>query len=253
MILDFVPSTQAFTLRIKRGEADPRQLMKETGFDFSASASCNGEAVLFTRDRYAAAAFTECATLGANAELGWILNEVKASWEDKCDARYRTPADKELWPFQRADLSYALRRKNTLVGDQPGLGKTPTAICFANEIRAKRVLVICPANIRRQWMDRIREWSTLRWPYIVYGVLNSQRGVHPDAEWTVASYDLARTPAIGAALARGKYDLLIIDEAHYAKSIDAARTHALFGDHTGTMREAVRDDLGDIVRYNVLF
>jgi SWI/SNF-related matrix-associated actin-dependent regulator 1 of chromatin subfamily A len=253
MILDYVPSTQAFTLRVLRGEADPRTIMKETGFDFSASASRGGNAILFTRNKYAAAVFAEHATPYAYAELGWIINEVKESWKDNCDAIFRCPADKELWPFQRADLSYALRRKNTLVGDQPGLGKTPTAICFANEIRAKRVLVICPANIRRQWANRIREWSTMRWPYIVYPVLNSGRGVHPEAEWTVVSYDLARTPAIGAALARGKYDLLIIDEAHYAKSIDAARTHALFGDHTGTMREAIRDDIGEIIGYNVLF
>lgn len=58
------------------------------------------------------------------------------------------PCDQELWGFQRADVAYALRRKSTLIGDQPGLGKTPVAICFANEIKAKRVLVVCPASIR---------------------------------------------------------------------------------------------------------
>src|SRR5882724_12305611 len=137
MILDFVPSTQAFTLRVLRGEADPRTIMKEEGWDFSASASRGNNAILFTRNKYAAAVYAQHATPHAYAELGWIIEEVKESWKDKCDANFRTPADKELWPFQRSDLSYALRRKNTLVGDQPGLGKTPTAICFANEIRAK--------------------------------------------------------------------------------------------------------------------
>ena len=122
-----------------------------------------------------------------------------------------------------------MRRRNTLIGDQPGLGKTPIAICFANELRAKRVLVICPASIRWQWVKKIREWSTLPWPYHVHPVIAGRHGVHPTAAWTVVSYELARSEGIGKALARGTYDLLILDEAHYLKTTDSRRTRAVFG------------------------
>lgn len=253
MILDFVASTGYYTLRFNRGEADASALMKEHGLDFSLKASHGNQAVMMTQDPYCAATFAEHATPQARAELGWILKEVEASWSDGCTNIYRAPADKKLWPFQSANVAYALQRKCTLIGDQPGLGKTPTAIVFANEIRAKRVLVIVPANIRRQWANKIREWSTMRWPYVVYAIETGSRGVHPSAEWTIVSYDLARTPAIGAALARGQYDLLIIDEAHYVKSVDAGRTHAIFGDHTGSMRRIVRDERKTIVGHDVLF
>lgn len=232
MILDFIEATGAFTLRMLRSEGDPRAIMKEHGLDWSSSAN-----VLFTRDPYAAAVFAEHATPHAHAKIGAILEEVAASQKRESNAHIRCPADQELWPFQKADVEYALRRKHTLVGDQPGLGKTPVAICYANEIRAKRVLVLCPANIRLQWARKIREWSTLRWPYVVHPILTGSRGVHPTAEWTIVSYDLARSPAIGAALARGAYDLLILDEAHYLKTIDSQRTRACFGDHTGIYRE----------------
>jgi len=229
MILDYVNATKAFTLRVSRDEADIQVLMREHGLDFSVPASTAGSAVLFTKEPYAAAAFGQYATPQARGQLHGILKEIEASWQADSKAHIACPADKELWPFQKADIEYALRRKNTLVGDQPGLGKTPVAICFANEIRAKRVLVVCPASIRLQWVKRIREWTTLRWPYAVHPILHSRNGVNPEAEWTVVSYDLCRTEAIGKALARGSYDLLILDEAHYLKETDAGRTRALFG------------------------
>lgn len=217
-------------LRVPRSSGlDPNVLIREHGLDFSIPASNNSTAVLFTREPYAAASFGRYATPAARGELHGILKEIEASWKPESNAIIACPADQQLWPFQKADIEYALRRKNTLVGDQPGLGKTPIGICFANEIKAKRVLVICPASVRIQWVKRIREWTTLKWPYTVHSILHSRHGVHPNAQWTVVSYELARTEAIGKALAKGHYDLLILDEAHYLKTIDSRRTRAVFG------------------------
>jgi len=205
------------------------QLMKDHGLDLSLPASTSSTAMLFTPEPYAAASFASCATPQAYQQLGGIIEQLKASWAATSSAIYKCPADRELAEFQKADIGYALGRRNTLIGDQPGLGKTPVSICFANEIGARRVLVICPANIRLQWVKRIREWTTQRWPYTIHSILAARHGVHPTAEWTVVSYDLARTEAIGKALAKGRYDLLILDEAHYLKEITSQRTRALFG------------------------
>jgi SWI/SNF-related matrix-associated actin-dependent regulator 1 of chromatin subfamily A len=210
--------------------------MVEHGLDFSTSASTPGTAVLFTKEPYAAVNFYKYATPFAIEQLCGIHQAIEDSWSLDNAAHIKCPMDKELWGFQRADIAYALRRKNTLVGDQPGLGKTPIAICYANEISARRVLVLCPANIRLQWVNRIREWSTMRWPYVVYPIIHGRNGVHPQAHWTVVSYDLARTEAIGRALASTTYDLIILDEIHYLKTIDTNRTQAVFGDHTGMCR-----------------
>ena len=230
MQLDFHPTTGAFTLKVPRRDAALVQsLMREHGFDFSLPASTPSEACLFTKEPYAAASFANVATQVARAQLGDILSQIENSWRNESNGHFACPADQELWPFQKCNLEYALQRKNTLIGDQPGLGKTPVAICFANEIRAKRVLVICPASIRIQWVKKIREWTTLRWPYCIHPILVGRHGVHPSAEWTVVSYDLARTEAIGKSLAKGTYDLLILDEAHYLKTPDSHRTRAIFG------------------------
>ncbi len=236
MRLDYNARTRAFILRVPRGEGDVRDLMIEHGLDFSDPASSPDEAVLFTKEPYAAASFAKYGTPAACAELKVILSEVKESWRDTSKAHIRCPADQELWSFQKAAVEYAMRRQHTLVGDQPGLGKTATAICYANEMRAKRVLVICPANIRLQWAHMVARWTTMRWPYTVYPILTGAKGVHPSAEWTIISYDLCRNEHIGRALTKGHYDLLILDEAHYLKTIDSQRTRAVFGDSTGYFR-----------------
>jgi len=233
MRLDYVDTTGAFTLSVPRSNGGLVQvLVKEHGLSLSLSASTASDALLFTREPYAAVAFWEYATDRARQRLVGLQTEIEKSWRSESNVHIRCPADRELWPFQRADVEYVVNRTHALVGDEPGLGKTPVAICVANEIRAKRVLVICPASIRLQWVRRIREWTTMDYPYIIYPILTSQYGVHPTAHWTVVSYDLIRVPQIAAALSKGTYDLLILDEAHYLKSWDAQRTRAVFGGGT---------------------
>lgn len=229
MKLDYHDKTKKFTLEVERGEADPRQLMQDQGWDWWKDGTTAQRAVLTSSEPYAAAYYSAYSSSAAMAQLRPIVDQVEASRAETSSARIKCPADQELMPFQRASVSYALQRQNCIVGDQPGLGKTPIAICYANEIAAKRVLVICPASIRRQWVERIRTWTTMPWPYHVYAIEAARHGVHPTAAWTVISYELARHPAIGAALARGTYDLLILDEAHYVKTIDTGRTRAIFG------------------------
>lgn len=229
MQLDFNSASGAFILRFARGEADPQVLMREQGLDFSATASTADQCVMFTREPYAAVGWWEHGTQAARARLNELKVEIDMSWAAESQAHIEVPMDEELAPFQKAGVEYALRRNNTLIGDVPGLGKTPMAVAWTNEIRARRTLVLCPANIRLQWIKNIRRWSTMAYPYVTYPILVGKHGVHPTANWTVVSYDLARTPAIGAALARGSYDALVMDEAHYLKENTSKRTRAVFG------------------------
>ena len=234
MILDYNAATSAFLLRVPAEEGRrPDLLMKEQGLDFSQPASNARESVLFTREPYAAAGLTRIPGIdvrpGAMEQLAAMIKEIDLSWAKDSQAHIRTPAGEALMPFQKAGVEYAMRRQNSLIGDAPGLGKTAQSICLANEMSAKRVLVVCPANIRLQWAKQIRRWSVMKWPMTIYPILKSSHGVHPTAEWTIVSYDLLRSDPIIRALARGLYDLIILDEAHYLKTTDAKRTQAIFG------------------------
>ena len=238
--LDFNPANGMYVLFVDRGDPfTAAELMTEYGLHHSEPASTFSTQCLFTPTPYAAVSFAQWATPAAREALGWIVREVEASRKTHSDRHFDIPratrdAGYDLWDYQKADLEYMLERERVLDADEPGLGKTPTAVVYANEIQAQRTLVICPANIRFQWIRKILEWSTLGETYpadsnLIYAVTSAKGGIHPNAAWTVISYDLARKPGVIDALRQTKYDLLICDEAHALKTIDSKRTRAVFG------------------------
>jgi SWI/SNF-related matrix-associated actin-dependent regulator of chromatin subfamily A-like protein 1 len=232
MILDY--TGKDFILRVNRGEADIKELMSLRGLDFSNPASTPSQSVLYTNSPWPVADMLDLTTPAARSALAPYAARVAASRADNSGSHFKVPADQELWGFQKASLDYCLNGSgHGLIADEPGLGKTPQSIVYANEISAKRVLVICPAAIRTQWARKIREWSTMPDPYVVYPVFNARNGVHPQAQWTILSYSLARNPAIVAAIAKINYDLLILDESHNLKETNSQQTRAIFGQADG--------------------
>lgn len=130
----------------------------------------------------------------------------------------------DLYPYQRAGVAWLAQQKTALLADEMGLGKTAQAIMAAAEIGAHRIGVVCPASLRLNWRREFDRW----WP-----------------DWLerpllyVESYDkVARH-----CWREPNFDLLIVDEAHYAKTPTAARTKALYGesaDGSGLVSKAKR-------------
>lgn len=235
MILDYAERTGKYIIRVPRSHAQVREFVEQHGLDFSRTASTENEAVLSTPSPYAALTYADAATPAAARQLGPLLPALAQSRSLGSSTKYpvgtgAAEAGHSLYPFQRAGLDYVLQRTHALIGDSPGLGKTPMGIVAANAMRAKRVLVVCPANIRLQWAKQIRLWSTMEGRYVVYPILRSQDGVHPRAAWTIVSYDLLGSPVIGPMLAEQRFDLVILDEAHYLKTASARRTRAVLGE-----------------------
>lgn len=214
-----VPST-------RRDEIAP--LMAYRGLTFSTSASSRHNAVLWSTNPYSL-----CDLAPADSPtLGSYRRQIELSRALDGIGTRKLPPGKELWDYQKATLDYLLARYGGIDGDQPGLGKTPTAIAYCNEREAQRVLVICPASVRMQWGERIREWSTI--PRVnAHVMLRVKDGIHPTAHYQVMSYDAARNPAIIRAISKYKWDVLICDEAHKMKNIEALTTRAIIGNSRG--------------------
>lgn len=219
-----------YILEVPRAEKDfIAGAMVYRGLQFSKSASNNERAILFSTNPYA---LCDLANPADCPELAPYRARIDASRALDGKGSTRTPPGKELWAYQRATLDYLLRRGGGINGDQPGLGKTPTSIVFCNELEAMRVLVIVPASLRLQWATKIREWSTI--PNVKVSVmLNVKDGIHPTAHYQIISYDSARKPAIIRAIAKTKWKVLICDEAHKMKNIEALTTRAIIGNGSG--------------------
>lgn len=208
-------------------KADIAPLMAYRGLTFSTSGSSRDIAVLFSPNPYA------LADLGDGVpELAAYKREIDLSRALDGTGTRRLPPGKELWNYQKATLDYLLARGGGINGDQPGLGKTPTTIAFCNEVEGYRNLIIVPASVRLQWGEVIRGWSTI--PNVKVSVmLKTKDGIHPTAHYQVISYDAARNPAILRAILKYNWDVLVCDEAHKMKNIDAITTRAILGNAKG--------------------
>ena len=252
MLLDFNDELGLYFLLLKGNDAPTIAEMEfEHGWDHSIPASAkHGCPVVFTAEPYAAAAFAGAGTPAARQNLQWITDAVARSRAPDSGRHIAVPDEAPpLWPFQRASIDYALSTTNCLVADEPGLGKTPTGICVANEIQAKRVLVICPAVIRRQWARKIWDWTTMpqrrdpqfeRYPRAFCHIIErAGLGSNHKAPWTVVSWDLLRNEGVYEALMKQNFDLLIMDEIHYAKSHAAYRTRQALGPYGPAPRSLI--------------
>ena len=192
-----------------------------------------GFPVFITREPAAALQFFKLGDVAAQTALAGVAQEAKASWASGAPGfTAPCPRGRAFLPFQLAGIQYALNRQHTLIGDEPGLGKTIQAIGLSNAAGSKFSLVICPASLRLNWRREIRAWSTI--PDVgVYPVMKAKDGVNPFSNYVLISYELARQPDIHATLcelgAKRGWDHLILDEAHYLKTPGARRTHAIFG------------------------
>lgn len=210
-------------------KSDIAPLMAYRGLTFSTSASTRDNAILWTTNPYALADLAD----PGSPVLGPYRRQIDFSRAiTGPDYSRYCPPGRELWDYQNGTLAYLLARGGGIDGDQPGLGKTPTAIVYCNVREAQRVLVICPASVRLQWGERIKEWSTI--PKVKVSVsLRVKDGIHPTAHYQIISYDAARNPAIIRAISKYKWDVLICDEAHKMKNWEALTTRAIIGNSRG--------------------
>jgi SNF2 family DNA or RNA helicase len=126
-------------------------------------------------------------------------------------------------PYQLAGRDFLAGHRHALLADEMRVGKTPQAILAADAVLAKCILVVCPAIAVTHWRREWAKWSPGRDPAAV--VTGACAGVKHGV--VVSSYDMASRQK--EKLAEQRWDLFIVDECHYAKSINAARAHMVYG------------------------
>lgn len=235
------------------GPAAQRSEPEAAGLTRSTKAHSSGGLLYYTADYsgkpvsnpYAVAHFAPIATPEAQARLAEITAEIEASRSLGSNFEVPVPDGQELMPFQRSGIEYASRRRHALIGDDMGLGKTVQGLGFCNLVKAKRVLVLCPAAVRLQWRVMAHRWM-LGKP-LVHILASGKHGVHPHARLVVCSYDTARNPAVAAALASQSWDVVLLDECHYLKNHDAQRTVAILGGYRDGSPEGVLVNAGHVI------
>ena len=137
----------------------------------------------------------------------------------------KAPEGLRFMPFQQAGIAFALQRPSTLFGDEMGLGKTPQAVGVINADESiKRVLVVCPASLKLNWMAELNRWKTRD-----LSVRIATSKSVPATDVVIANYDILAKLIEKYGLGVVPFDLVILDEIHYCKNPKAKRPVAALG------------------------
>ncbi len=137
--------------------------------------------------------------------------------------------------YQEWGVKYILHQGKVLLGDEMGLGKTVQAIATMVSLRntgAKKFLVVCPASVLPNWCKEIDKKSEFHSIKIHgYGRQEAFESWNSKGGVAVTTYETLSTLTIPANM---KYDLLIVDEAHFIKNENAQRSQyvRLYGTYT---------------------
>lgn len=155
-----------------------------------------------------------------------LIEESKAA---DTDAVLMVPPGKSYYPFQRAGIRICTNRlfgqegfqerDAVLIGDGMGLGKTIQAIGILNQdpnLRTLRALVVCPASLKLNWRNEMRQFLLDGIGNEVVVVKNKWPGALLQPRLAIVNYDVLHKYEREIRLS--KWDYLIFDEAHYLKN-----------------------------------
>ena len=115
-------------------------------------------------------------------------------------------------PYQLVGRDFLASRTRALLADEMRVGKTPQAILAADGLDILKALVLCPAIAVEHWKREWTKWAPEAWTMV-----------------DVMSYDKARNLWQGGDLKAERWDVLIVDEAHFCKNPNATRTQMVYG------------------------
>jgi len=131
--------------------------------------------------------------------------------------------------FQKAGAEYILARPNTLLADEMGTGKTVTVSAVINADPAiRQILVICPNSLKINWQRELERWLIRKRTYAIPLTGSGEnRYSLPNAEIIILNYEMVKK--FREAIDKIKWDLLVVDEAHYVKNPGSARSRYVMG------------------------
>jgi len=133
----------------------------------------------------------------------------------------------EVLPHQVDAALFAFRSplsQGAILADEVGLGKTIEAALVMSQFWAshkRKLLVICPANLRKQWSEELQDKFYLDTVILEGKTLKSEaKGkLNPfeQSRVVISSYNFARDRM--GQLAELPWDLVVIDEAHRLRNV----------------------------------
>lgn len=176
------------------------------------------------------------AALNAEYARSKAAGAVRAAGDSDIEFAYQT----EPYAHQRAGLAFLVHLDGGALLWEMGLGKTKTAIDFAEWLEYdstvtqrrgadghQRVLVICPNTVKRNWGDEIAKHAQHDDWDIPRGTLVQRVARLALNRYTIINAEALSHKVMAEALRAIEWDLIIVDESTRFKTPGAARTKTL--------------------------
>ena len=155
--------------------------------------------------------------------IAWLLTSRRSGDDDMRVAGVLSEARVDLNPHQVEAALFALKSpfsKGVVLADEVGLGKTIEAGIVISQYWAeqkRRILIIVPATLRRQWSTEIEEKFFLKSEILERYSLISPDIILRKHHLFICSYQYAAKYA--DQLSQTNWDLVVIDEAHKLRNV----------------------------------
>ena len=161
--------------------------------------------------------------------VAWLLTRRAAADTVESLASTLVDSQVDLNPHQVDAALFACRNplsRGVILADEVGLGKTIEAGLVISQRwaeRRRRILIIVPANLRKQWHQELQDKFNLQGLILEaksYNVIRKQRQLNPfqlDSGPVICSYQFARAKA--KDVKEIAWDLVVLDEAHRLRNV----------------------------------
>lgn len=130
---------------------------------------------------------------------------------------HRPPLD-----HQKKAIEKLVGNDKFILADDMGLGKTTSTVIASLESDVKKILIVCPASLKINWMREIENYTDK-----TISIIEGKKWV--DAEYVIVNYDILKNfhstkKDEKSKIVESNFDLIIMDEAHYIQNKKAQRT-----------------------------
>jgi|GEM_PF-809412 len=170
-----------------------------------------------------------------SAELSANADRIAASRNVTPSAGFSAPSPEgwDYYPYQLAGIEFLVKHatESCLIGDPMGTGKSIICAGVLNVERPSKVLIICPNTVKINWFRELSRWLVVpRRIDLVNGTsqipgidrANQLQSIPKNPDIIIIHYDALSKHQ--DAIHRIRWGCVIMDEGHYLKTPDSARS-----------------------------
>ena len=159
------------------------------------------------------------------------LKDLNINMPSPITKRYSWPGQYKPFEHQKDTASFLTMNKKSFCFNEQGTGKTASSIWAADYLmkqgKVNRVLVVCPLSIMDSaWRNDLFAFAMHRTVDVAYGSKEKRKKIiNSGAEFIIINYD--GVEIVKDDIAKGGFDLFIVDEATHYKNVQTKRWKTL--------------------------